>query len=319
MAAGRLVLGVGVAIAMCLTASGTGSAARKPAGKLITKVTTVVETVPAAKGQVDWTKGEISAKGVGVRPKGTDPAQGRAMAREAAIVVAERNLVKIVHGIHINSETTVRNAVLENDEIQRRVEGFIRGATVRSERELEDGSYEVVMALPMYGADDSLAAAIGLGGRATGRTDSESLEDKDEREQDEALSRPAAEKPSASREEARRKPFTGLVIDCRGIGIQRSMCPKILDESGQEVWGTMNVDPDLVNEKGIAGYYRSVDQAKSMGRVGKNPLVVKAIGKGGPKAFPSDPIVKQADAARIVAEDATGGFLNRLAVGFVVD
>ena len=319
---------------------GSGVCARSPGGakhRVTTTVTTVVDVVPDASGRVDWTQGEISAKGIGVRPKGMDEPQARVAAREAAIVIAERNLTKIVHGIHIESETTVRQAVLEDDEIHRRVVGFIRGARMLRERELQDGSYEVVMGLPMYGKRSSLAASVNLGHRASPSPAPPEPEAEAESEPPAASAEPAVgpaspaapvepvAAPSASSPTIEpavagiSRPFTGLLVDCRGLGIQRCMSPKILDDSGQEVWGTVKVDPDLVNEKGILGYYKSVEQAKAMGRVGSNPLVVKAAGKREVRPKFADPVVSQADAARIKAEDARSSFLDRLAVGFLVD
>ncbi len=46
--------------------------------------------------------------------------------------------------------------------------------------------------------------------------------------------------------------YTGVVIDARGLGVMPSMSPKIYDNTGNEVYGTMTVDPDYVIEKGIA-------------------------------------------------------------------
>ena len=319
----RLFRKVGLAVLVWVIACGVGCAAQAKGtagAKVTTKVTTVVEVFPDAQGQVDWTKGEISAKGIGVRPKGEEDPKARLMAREAAIVVAERNLTKIVHGIHISSDTTVREAVLESDEIERHVEGFIRGATLVRERELKDGSYEVVMTLKMYGRRDSLAASVDLGSRLT---EPQTVPDSESKSGPESPAEESAEEPekpaSTDNALASQDPVTGLLVDCRGLGVKRSMSPKIVDDTGQEIWGTVRVDPELVNEKGIVGYYKSVEQVKAMGRVGKNPLVVKATGKSGPRLFPSDPVLSGADAARIIAEDARSHFLDRLAVGFVVD
>jgi len=214
------------------------------------------------------------------------------MAREAALVTAERNLAKIIHGAYISSKTTVKNAAVADDEIQSRVDGLVRGATVVEERELEDGSYEVALVLKTdHLPDRPVAIPMDLV--------------------------PQGALAGANTRAA--QAITGLLIDCRGFRIARSSCPKILDESRQEVWGTLNVDRDFVNEKGIVGYYASIEQAQTAGRVGNNPMVVKAISVGGPKQFPSDPVIGAQDAERITSEDARWHFLDRLAVGFIVD
>ena len=97
------------------------------------------------------------------------------------------------------------------------------------------------------------------------------------------------------------------------------MSPKILDMNGAEVWGTMDVADDLLMEKGLAGYYPSVERALALGRVGNNPLIIRAARVAGNGQFPTNAVVSLTDARRVLAEDAATHFLNKLAVGFVVE
>lgn len=87
----------------------------------------------------------IRAKGNGVEPN--DPSMGDAerslMAKRAAKLDALRNLLEQVHGVRIKSDTTVRDFVSQSDDMRARVNSFIQGARVVSERPLGDGSYEV--------------------------------------------------------------------------------------------------------------------------------------------------------------------------------
>ena len=71
----------------------------------------------------------------------------RLMAIRAARLEALRDLTEQVHGIRLNSTSSLRDAVLTNDYLQAIVAGEIRGArTVRITPKGSD-SYEVVMAL----------------------------------------------------------------------------------------------------------------------------------------------------------------------------
>jgi hypothetical protein len=98
--------------------------------------------------EFSWSGDVVEATGVGVRPENAaSEAQARLMAKKAARTDAQRNLLEQVQGIEIKSNTTVRNFMTENDEIQTRVEGFLSGAEVVSETELEDGAWEVRMRL----------------------------------------------------------------------------------------------------------------------------------------------------------------------------
>ena len=114
-------------------------------------------------------------------------------------------------------------------------------------------------------------------------------------------------------------PYTGLLIDATGFGLVRSMCPKIFRRDGTEVWGTMDVEPEVVQRTGIAGFVDTLDEALSLGlspRLGANPLVVRAIGRQG--TVWANAVVSDEDSTLILAEDRKTHFLEKLRVTFVV-
>jgi hypothetical protein len=61
------------------------------------------------KGEIDWTNGYTRAKGYGFvdpeKPKG----KANLLAERAAVVDARRNLLEIIKGVHITSETVVED------------------------------------------------------------------------------------------------------------------------------------------------------------------------------------------------------------------
>ena len=266
-------------------------------------------------GQVDWTNGQIQALGIGVPPEGETGAKARLMAREAAIVIAERNLVKVVHGIHISSETTVVNLTFESDVIRENVKGFIKGAVILSEKELPDGSYEVVMALNMYGSENSLARSIDLPAQAE-QIISKPMVTVEPKPEVEPTPNPPEEVKTVE-PMTEDEGYTGLIIDCRGLPLYRCMCPEILDHNGRNLWATVKIPEDLLVNKGLVAYYNSLEEAINKNRVGQNPLVVKAEDMVGPNIFKSNAVISDADAARIVAENNRTHFLENLAVGFL--
>lgn len=67
------------------------------------------------------------------------------MARRAAIMDAYRQLLEALKGVRINSKTTVKDFVTENDEIAAATAGFLKGAQVTQTRYLSDGTCEVEM------------------------------------------------------------------------------------------------------------------------------------------------------------------------------
>lgn len=77
-------------------------------------------------------------------------AQEWLMAERAARADAMRKLGERIQGIQIDSSTTVRDFVTENDQIQTAFQGFLRGAkTVGQARRYADGSVEVDMEITL--------------------------------------------------------------------------------------------------------------------------------------------------------------------------
>lgn len=111
--------------------------------------------------------------------------------------------------------------------------------------------------------------------------------------------------------------YTGVVIDARGLGVMPSMSPKIYDKTGNEVYGTMTVDPDYVIEKGIAGFADSVESAIEEGIVGENPIVIQAI------SLADDPsrgsvVVRDKDALKILAANKVSAFFSNYKVAIIM-
>jgi hypothetical protein len=108
----------------------------------------------------DFELNRIEADGFGLPPDSVvSEAQARLMARRAAISDAQRNLAEQIAGVQVDSETTVQNLQVSSDIVKSRVSALLKGAKVISES-YEDGACHVVMALPLYGVNNSLASAV---------------------------------------------------------------------------------------------------------------------------------------------------------------
>ncbi|MCK9475847.1 MAG: hypothetical protein M0R46_08015 [Candidatus Muirbacterium halophilum] len=110
--------------------------------------------------------------------------------------------------------------------------------------------------------------------------------------------------------------YSSLVIDARDISLTRSMSPKILNESGLEVYGTVLNEKALEEalEKGVVAYIDTLENAKKhlKDRLGKNPLIIKAKGVVGKTA--SNLVLKNTDASKILKENKKSGFLDKFNV-----
>ncbi|HEY9844332.1 MAG: hypothetical protein ACAI44_31395 [Candidatus Sericytochromatia bacterium] len=115
------------------------------------------------------------------------------------------------------------------------------------------------------------------------------------------------------------QPFTGLVIDARGLQLHPSMSPMVRSEADQapQVYvGNFPLDIDRVIAEGIVLYYGSLEQALASQRAGKHPLVVRPIGSD---KHGVDFVLHPQDAAQIQAFDQRDRFLQKLQVVAVLD
>jgi len=100
---------------------------------------------------VDWAAGKIRATGIGMPPQNaTNDSVRRAMAQRAALADAQRNMLRTVEQIRISDNQDVKDA-MRSKNVASKIQGFLKGYSVVSERELEGGRIEVVLELPLNG------------------------------------------------------------------------------------------------------------------------------------------------------------------------
>ena len=128
-----------------------------------------------------------------------------------------RQLVEIVNGVTLTSETTMSGAMFD-DVIKTQVQGVIRGAfQVGDPKYLSDTSIEVVYEVPMAGISEVMIPPTGF--------------------LDPFAPTAAATSDAAAADAPTTGAITGLIIDCTGLGIRPAMSPQILDQNGGIVYG----------------------------------------------------------------------------------
>lgn len=104
-----------------------------------------------ATAGVDWASGKIRATGHGLPPaQAASSTVRREMTKRAALSDARRNLLKIVENIRISSTLDIKKYMKDANHAER-IQGFIRGYTVASETERDDGSIDIILELPLTG------------------------------------------------------------------------------------------------------------------------------------------------------------------------
>lgn len=104
--------------------------------------------------------------------------------------------------------------------------------------------------------------------------------------------------------------YTGVIIDCTGLGLRPAMSPIIKAENGQPIYGYKNLDVDKVVASGMASYAHSDAEAT---RAGTNPLRLRAVSVD----HNANPVLSASDANRLLLENSASGFLDATNVVFI--
>lgn len=261
---------------------------------------------------VNWDKGadsDITVIGMGVPSDKYFGARANLMARRAAMVDAQRLIAEQMYGVQVDAETLVSDLATADDTVKTKVAGLVKGAKIVKEGANPDGSYYVVMRVPMFGETGSLASVVlpKIMTNATPEPIAEVCED------DTVL-------PKKEFKQAAKLHYTGVVVDASGLGLEPTFSPVIYDVNGRAIYGAKNIDKDFAISQGMVEYSDAVANATSGStRAGDNPLVVKAIGVrgGGNSVNNVNVIVSIEDGDRILLANQNSGMLTGCKVVFV--
>lgn len=266
-------------------------------------------------GNVDWTNMIVTAKGIGAPPaNAANMAQARAMARRAAIVVAQRNLLEIVKGVRIDSQTLVKDFMTQSDIIRSQVSGVVRGSRLIDVAYMSDSSVEATVAMPLTGEFSGVVIPLVI------KTPTVSPPSPAPPEM--PMQPPSAPEPPPMGEQPQAPSpgqvvYTGLVIDAQGLGVRPAMSPKIVDESGAEVYGSSFVSREYAIQQGVSGYAKDLTAAQNNPRVTDRPLTVSGVKAAGPSKC--DIVVNNQDAQMIKSSADNLSFLQKCRVMIVLD
>ena len=108
-----------------------------------------------------------------------------------------------------------------------------------------------------------------------------------------------------------------LNIDARGSGVRPAMAPKIIDEQGNEVYGTGYVSRDYAVQIGVVGYEKDINRARQNERVTDNPLIVKGIKASGTNS--TDIVISNTDAQNVLSAARNLNFMEQCKVMVILD
>ena len=250
-------------------------------------------------GSVNYADRTITAIGIGFIPENAiNAGQARRSALRISKQDALRNLIEIVNGVVVTSETTVSGAMFD-DEIKTKVKGVIRGAErVGDPKYLSDTSVEVTYQVKMSGISEVLIppAIISAVLENTG-TEKKSVINK-------------TIDPSSG-------DITGIIIDAKGLKVRPALAPKVIDKDGGIVYGPGDYSREYAVTQGVVGYSKTIESAKKDSRVKGNPLVIKATGVSGQNS--TDVIIGNDDIKRVGSANTSYGVLKDCRVIILLD
>ena len=248
-------------------------------------------------GSVDYSAQAINAIGIGFVPtNAVNAGQARRMALRIAKQDALRQLIEIVNGVTLTSETTMSGAMVD-DVINTKVRGFIRGARqVGQPKYLSDTSVEVEFTVPMTGISDIILPPVTVAAVPANNTGGVGI----------------AAAPTATA-----GGVSGLIIDARGLKARPAMAPRILDQNGNAIYGPGKYDRKYAVSNGVAGYSKTLEAAQKDPRVTGNPLVIKGVAISGTNR--TDIVVSNSDVSRIDVADRNGNILKDCRVLILLD
>jgi len=217
----------------------------------------------AEPGAVDWQKRVARCTGSGaanLKDAAGNPAVARIGAEKAARLDALRNCLEVMKGVTVSGSQTLGAAVGADNAIKGTVEGAVRGFRTVATRYFSDGGVELDVEVPLDAVGDAVLPKAAVA--------------------------PAAAGP------------TSLVIDATGLKVVPALAPRLVDESGKELYGASALGESARKAGGVAAYARSLDTARRdlAARLGDRPLVVKAI-----RAQGTDLVLSAADAASLAS------------------
>ena len=279
----------------------------------------------------------LEATGTAVAPmeKYKSRSQAKLMAKRGAKVDAQRNLSEAINGVKIVSGSVVKDMVLESDTIGTKMKGFLKGAFVVSDQVSEDADgyiAEVVLGVCLTRRLTECAGKPALSSIVAADVAKKEAETTQPLEPV-AMAQSPAKEVAAPKQSAKEDtpvaakghfdmdddgtPYTGLVVDARGLHAEKSMFARIYNEDGKLVYGASRVDDDVLGELGTVWYDDTLKGAIRIRAVGDNAIVInaKALAQGSR----TDIVVSNEDANKIMSAVAKNDFMKNANVALVIN
>ncbi len=249
-------------------------------------------------GAVNWRTGNIHVTGKAAPVVGPDgnPVSMPGLAKTHAI----RNIIATLKQIRITPDLTVGEYASTNDVILAGIEKTAQDATIT--RKLYTSAMDVEMEMTANFLGGFLQLVLPDHIRQIPKISDQT---------------PKAGEMRPVAFPIGRAPYSGLVIDARGLDFAPILYPTIVEEQGKEVYSSVFVSREFAVQHGVVTYSCQMSSALSFDRIGTNPLVLKALRRGKDKTGAL--VVSLADAKILEKATERHKFLKECRVVIVTD
>lgn len=207
-------------------------------------------------GEINWSTGKVTAIGK-ASPKRNNEGANESVPGSAR-ADASRNIIDILKQIKITNTMTVAQYASQNDIILAGIEKTARDAVITKQYYTSALDVEIEIETNIGGGLLQLVLPDDI----------------------RQISKINAEKPVTDTQNGMGNiPYTGLIIDARGLELEPTLYPTIVSEQGNEIYSSLFISREFAVQYGICTYVCNMDAAIQKNRIGSHPLVFKGLRK----------------------------------------
>ncbi|MES0491262.1 MAG: hypothetical protein ABUK01_14810 [Leptospirales bacterium] len=111
--------------------------------------------------------------------------------------------------------------------------------------------------------------------------------------------------------------YTGIVIDLRGMKINKALAPRIFSQNGRLLYGPEFILKKIGAQRGLVGYVHKMDDAEIALRAGIRPYFTVALTTRG--QYKTDVVLSREDTAKAMGHPETLTNILKCRVIFIID
>jgi hypothetical protein len=248
-------------------------------------------------GQINWSTGKVTAMGKASPKKNKEEAHGAVPG--SARANASGKIIEILKQLKIHNTLTVDQYASKNDIILAGIEKTARDALITKQYYTSALDVEVMIETSIFGGFLQLVLP------------------EDIRQISKISPEKSIKKTQISVTKMGNIPYTGLIIDARGLELEPVLYPTIVSEKGNKIYSSLFISREFAVQYGVCTYLRTMDEAMQDKRIGSHPLVFKGLRKS--ENDNSSIVISMADTKKIEKITERHTFLKECRVIIVMD